>query len=166
IFALLQEDSVVQIREDIIWPEPRFDRLLIPGVIKGPLCDKVVMKEVSPIVQQPHVSQGSVHMKDAVKEGNVTEEQASDAAFNTWSDGDMEVDGLEEQARDAAVNPRSNGDILKDRMDQLFSLVVVLFLVSTPNTRYTPLEKKRCPEVATWAHTLITYRLDKLYLLY
>ncbi|KAI3961415.1 hypothetical protein MKW92_032485 [Papaver armeniacum] len=121
--VLEPEDSVVQIREDIIWPEPRFDRMLIPGVIEGPLCDKVVMEEVSPIVQQPHVSQGSVHMKDAVKEGNVTEEQASDAAFNTWSDGDMEVDGLEEQARDAAVNPRSDGDIRKDRMDQLFSLV-------------------------------------------
>ncbi|KAI3852236.1 hypothetical protein MKW92_014607 [Papaver armeniacum] len=121
--ALEPEDSVVQIREDIIWPEPRFDRMLIPGVIEGPLCDKVVMEEVSPIVQQPHVSQGSVHMKDAVKEGNVTEEQASDAAFNTWSDGDMEVDGLEEQARDAAVNPRSDGDIRKDRMDHLFGLV-------------------------------------------
>ncbi|KAI3939759.1 hypothetical protein MKW92_012545 [Papaver armeniacum] len=60
------------------------------------------MEEVSPIVQQPHVSHGGVHMKDAVKEGNVTEEQASDAAFNTWSDGDMEVD-LEEEARDAAL---------------------------------------------------------------
>ncbi|KAI3899930.1 hypothetical protein MKW92_049269, partial [Papaver armeniacum] len=104
IIALLQKDWVVQIREDLIWPEPRFDRLLIPEVIEGPLCDKVVMEEVSPVVQQPRVSQGNVHMKDAVKE----------------------VDGLEEQARDAVVNPRSDGDIWKDKMDQLFSLVVGL----------------------------------------
>lgn len=109
-----------------MWPEPHFGQLLIPGVVEGSLSDKVVMEEVSPIVQQPHVSHGYVRMKDAVKEGNGTEEQASDAAFNTWSDSDMKVDGLEEQARDAAVNPRSDGDIWKDRMDQLFSLVVGL----------------------------------------
>ncbi|KAI3980054.1 hypothetical protein MKX01_042708, partial [Papaver californicum] len=45
-------------------------------IVEGPLRDKVVVEEVSIIVQQPHSSQGNVHMEDAVKESNGMEEQA------------------------------------------------------------------------------------------
>ncbi|KAI3878023.1 hypothetical protein MKW98_008300 [Papaver atlanticum] len=98
----VQGNSEVRVIEDILWPEPVFDRLLIPGSVEGPLSDKDVVEDVSPIVQQPNASQGNVHMYDTIKEGNGTDEKASDAAFN----------------------PQPDADIWKVRFDQLFSVVV------------------------------------------